>query len=223
MVAYEPPETLYSPRYSRDCESCPPSGAPRKRHAHRARPTLPMVAHTPTPTPGGPSGPNGPVPGDHRYAPSSANGRRPSACRGTKDGSLAGRGVYLWSTKTARADCHEPPQAGCDGFANHRYTPRPPTCTPVPRGRPQTLVRGTDLARGRLAPMKSPDSMPDRCSASTQYPPDLASSSIDLYASTSLLPQAGTKRQPARRTSGRWKLTSSDLAPLSRPLRPAGT
>ena len=123
MVAYEPPETLYSPRYSRDCESRPPSGAPRKRHAHRARPTLPMVAHTPTPTPGGPSGPNGPVPGDHRYAPSSANGRRPSACRGTKDGSLAGRGVYLWSAKTARADCHEPPQAGCDGFANHRYSP----------------------------------------------------------------------------------------------------
>jgi hypothetical protein len=61
-VAYEPPETLLSPRYSRDCESCPPSGAPPKRHAHRAPFTLPMVAHTPTPTPGGPSEPNGPVP-----------------------------------------------------------------------------------------------------------------------------------------------------------------
>ena len=28
---------------------------------------------------------------------------------------------------------------------------------------------------------------------------------------------------PARRTSGQWKLSSSDLAPLSRPLRPADT
>ena len=182
-----------------------------------------MVAHTPAPTPGGPSGPNGPVPGDHRYAPSPANGRRPSALQGHQDGSLARRGVYLWSTKAARADCHEPPEAGCDDFANHRYAPRPPTCTPVPRGRPQTLVRGTDLARGRLAPIKSPASMCDRYSASTLSPPDLDSSSTDLHASTSLLPQAGTKRQPARRTSGRWKLSSSDLAPLSRPLRPAHT
>ena len=109
-----------------------------------------MVAHTPTPTPGGPSGPNGPAPGDHRYAPAPANGRLPSALQGHQDGSLAGRGVYLWSTKTARTDYHEPPEAGCDGFTDHRYMPRPPTCTPVPRGRPQD-ARAWDGPRARAA------------------------------------------------------------------------
>ena len=75
------------------------------------------------------------------------------------------------------------------------------------------------VARARL-PVKSPASRCDRCSASTQHPPDLAWSSTDLCASTSWLPQAGTKRQPGRRTSGRCKLSSGALAPLSHPLGP---
>ena len=67
------------------------------------------------------------------------------------------------------------------------------------------------------APVTSPASRCDRCSAFTQHPPDLACPSADLRASTSCLPQAGTKRQPGRRASGRCKVSSGVLTPLGRP------
>ena len=79
-----------------------------------------------------------------------------------------------------------------------------------------------DFARGRLAPVISPASRCDRCSAFTQQLPELACASADLRASTSWLPQAGTKRQPGRRASGRCKLSSGLLAPLSHPTGSSG-
>ena len=72
------------------------------------------------------------------------------------------------------------------------------------------------------APVTSPASRCDRCSAFTQHPPDLACPSADLRASTSCLPQAGTKRQPGRRASGRCKVSSGVLTPLGRPPGPGG-
>ena len=120
----------------------------------------------------------------------------------------------------------------CSGWLRHGAGRRFRSCGAarrtaggVPQGRPSLLPNlkpcfppltaapiaglgapGTDFARGGLAPVISPAPSCDRCSAFTQQLPELACASADLRASTSWLPQAGTKRQPGRCASGQCKL-----------------
>ena len=129
-----------------------------------------------------------------------------------------GAGSRFRSCGAARCTAGEVPQIGPSLLSNLKRCFPPLTCARIPGlGAP-----GMDFARGRLAPVISPAPRCDRCSAFTQQLPELACASADLRASTSWLPQAGTKRQPGRRASGRCKLSSGLLAPLSRPTGSSG-